>query len=138
MKKLKTLLKLSLEAKKANPSPPVGPILGQYGVNLGLFCSTYNDLTKNLEGIVPVEISIFNDKSFTLNLKTAPTSILLLKQLKKTKGSSKPNLQKIGQLKISELFPIAETKLKELNTKNLTQAVLSIQGTAQSLGISIV
>nr|QCI07414.1 ribosomal protein L11 [Leiomenia cribrosa] len=137
-KKVIGLVKLALTAGKATPAPPVGPALGQYGANIVMFCKEYNARTADKSGLViPVEVSIYEDRSFSFILKTPPASVLLAKAAGIQKGSSKPNLDKIGFISQQQLKEIAETKLQDLNTNNITKAINIISGTANSMGITI-
>nr|BCQ06525.1 ribosomal protein L11 [Nitzschia putrida] len=138
IKKIIASIKLELYAGKASPSSSIGPILGQYGVNIALFCKEYNEKTNNNLGfIIPTEISIYSDRSYSFILKTPPTSFLLLKELKIEKGSSEPNKKIIGYINNESLKKIAEIKLNDLNTKKLNKAINIIKGTAQAMGIMI-
>lgn len=137
-KKIKAVVKLQIEAGKANPAPPVGPALGQHGVNIMAFCKQYNDLTAaNAGSIVPVEITIFEDRSFTFVTKTPPTADLLKKALGAEKGSNSPNRNKIGALPLEKIKEIAKIKLKDLNAVDLDAAMKMVEGTARSMGIEI-
>nr|YP_009237850.1 ribosomal protein L11 [Gracilariopsis lemaneiformis]YP_009294747.1 ribosomal protein L11 [Gracilariopsis chorda]AJO68388.1 ribosomal protein L11 [Gracilariopsis lemaneiformis]AML79877.1 ribosomal protein L11 [Gracilariopsis lemaneiformis]AOM67007.1 ribosomal protein L11 [Gracilariopsis chorda] len=137
-KKLIGLVKLALNAGKATPAPPVGPALGQYGANIVMFCKEYNARTTDKAGLViPVEISIYEDKSFSFILKTPPASILLIKAANIKAGSGQPNTQKVGSISIQQLKEIAEIKLQDLNTQNIEKAMLIIKGTAENMGIQI-
>lgn len=138
-KKVTSIIKLALSAGKAVPAPPVGPALSQHGVNIATFCKEYNARTADQSGlIIPVEISVYEDRSYTFILKTPPASVLLTKSLKLKKGASEPNKQKIGSITNTELKKIAEIKLPDLNTKNLDSAFKIISGTAKNMGIEIV
>nr|YP_009399189.1 ribosomal protein L11 [Taenioma perpusillum]ARW68586.1 ribosomal protein L11 [Taenioma perpusillum] len=137
-KKIIGFVKLALTAGKATPAPPVGPALGQYGANIVMFCKEYNAKTADKLGLViPVEISIYEDRSFSFVLKTPPASVLLAKAAGVDKGSGLPNTKKVGSISTAQLREIAETKLQDLNTKNLDKAMLIINGTALSMGINI-
>nr|YP_009732505.1 50S ribosomal protein L11 [Gracilaria textorii]QHS70967.1 50S ribosomal protein L11 [Gracilaria textorii] len=137
-KKIIGLVKLALNAGKATPAPPVGPALGQYGANIVLFCKEYNARTADRLGLViPVEISIYEDRSFSFILKTPPASILLKKAAKIQSGSGQPNTQKIGSISITQLQEIAETKLQDLNTQDIKKAMKIVKGTAKNMGIQI-
>jgi large subunit ribosomal protein L11 len=132
------LIKLSLLAGKATPAPPVGPALGQHGLNIANFCKEYNAKTSNQIGsTIPVEISVYDDRSYTFILKTPPTSILLMKMAEIKKGSSTPNKLNVGSITKNQLFEIANIKLLDLNTKNLISAYKNIEGTAKNMGIII-
>jgi large subunit ribosomal protein L11 len=137
-KKIKAFIKLALNAGKATSAPPVGPALGQYGINIINFCKEYNLKTQNQIGlIVPVKLTIYEDKSYTFILKSPPTSTLLLKALNLKKGASIQNKEIIGTVSDLQLIEIAKIKLEDLNTKNLEKAVLIIKGTAKNMGIKI-
>lgn len=137
-KKLITIIKLALPAGKAVPAPPVGPALSQHGVNISAFCKEYNGRTSDQSGvIIPVEISVYEDRSYTFILKTPPASFLLSKALSNTKGSSEPNRQLIGSITELELRKITEIKLPDLNTKSLESGMKIIAGTAKNMGIQI-
>jgi large subunit ribosomal protein L11 len=139
MKKVKAVVKLQIEAGKANPAPPVGPALAQHGINLMQFCKEYNARTANQVGnVVPAEITIFQDGSFKFVLKTSPTPDLLRKAAGVESGSAEPNKNKVGQITHAQLEEIARTKMKDLNAVNLEGAMLQIEGTARSMGIAIV
>ena len=138
IKKIKTFIKLALSAGKATSAPPVGPALGQYGINIINFCKEYNLKTADQIGlIVPVKITIYEDKSYTFVLKSPPTSVLLLKSLNEKKGSAEPNKKIIGTINQEQLLEIAKIKFTDLNTKNISKALLIIAGTAKSMGILI-
>lgn len=137
-KKIKIIIKLSLIAGKATPAPPIGPSLGQHGVNLLNFCKEYNAKTNDKVGtIIPAEITIFDDKSFSFILKTPPTAFLLLKACNLKKGASKPGDEKIGILKKNDLIEIAKIKLNDLNTIDINKASQIIIGTAKNLGLKV-
>ena len=137
-KKLITIIKLALPAGKAVPAPPVGPALSQHGVNISAFCKEYNGRTSDQSGvIIPVEISVYEDRSYSFILKTPPASFLLSKALNNTKGSSEPNRQLIGSISELQLKKIAEIKLPDLNTKSLESGMKIIAGTAKNMGIQI-
>ena len=137
-KKIIAIVKLALSAGKATPAPPIGPALGQHGVNIVMFCKDYNARTADKQGlIIPVEISIFDDRSFSFILKTPPASVLLSKAAGIAKGSGVPNLNFVGSITDQQLTDIAETKLQDLNTNNLQQAKKIIAGTAKNMGIAI-
>jgi len=138
-KKLTAVVKLALPAAKATPAPPVGPALGQHGVNIAGFCKEYNARTIDKAGlIIPVEISIFEDRSFTFILKTPPASVLLVNAAKIKKGSATPNKVNVGSIKKSQLEEIAKIKLPDLNTTKLESALKIVEGTAKNMGISII
>lgn len=137
-KKVVSIIKLALAAGKATPAPPVGPVLGQHGVNIMMFCKEYNAKTSDKAGlIIPVEISVFEDRSFTFVLKTPPASVLLAKAASVEKGSGLPNTKKVGTVTRAQLEEIAEKKLPDLNTKDVSQAAKIIEGTARNMGIII-
>lgn len=137
-KRIKTVIKLQLPAGEASPAPPVGPALGQYGVNIMAFCKEYNERTASQGGsIVPAEITIYEDRSFTFALKTPPVADLLRRALDVEKGSGIPNLQKIGRLPRERIRDIAEIKMKDLNAADIEGAMRMIEGTARSMGIEI-
>jgi large subunit ribosomal protein L11 len=139
MKKLIAEVKLQIPAGKANPSPPIGPALGQHGVNIMEFCKAFNAKTTKQEGlIIPVVISIFADRSFTFVTKTPPASILLLKAAGLEKGSGEPNRNKVGKVTARQVQEIATLKMPDLNTKSLESAVRMVRGTARSMGIEVV
>ena len=137
-KKVVAVIKLQIEASKANPAPPVGPALGQHGINIMGFCKDYNERTAAQAGsIVPVEITIFEDRSFTFITKTPPTSDLLKKALGLEKAATTPGQQKVGVLSRDKLREIAELKAKDLNATRIEGAERIIEGTARSMGIEI-
>jgi large subunit ribosomal protein L11 len=139
IKKIKTYVKLILPAGKASSLPPVGPALGQYGINISAFCKEYNLRTiENLDDIIPVKITIYEDKSYSFILKSSPTSILLKKILNIKKGSNCSNKNIVGEITIEKLEEIALLKKKDLNTDNLQKAVAIIMGTAKNMGIKII
>lgn len=137
MAKLKTKLKINIPAGKANPAPPIGPALGQHGVQIMAFCNEFNEKTKGMDGIVPAEISIFEDSSFTFILKTPPAASLILKAIKQEKGSGEPNKKKIGTLTKAQLKEIAEIKMPDLNARDVDQAMKIIAGTAKNMGVEV-
>jgi len=138
-KKVASLIKLALPAGKATPAPPVGPALGQHGVNIAAFCKEYNAKTKDKIGlIIPVEISVYEDRSYIFILKTPPASILLVNAAKIKKGSSTPNQKSVGSITKTQLKEIAMIKLPDLNTTNIKNATKIIEGTARNMGISII
>lgn len=137
-KKVVGFVKLALNAGKATPAPPVGPALGQHGANIVMFCKEYNAKTADKVGLViPVEISIYEDRSFSFVLKTPPASVLLAKAAGIHKGSGMPNLKKVGSISNAQLEEIAKTKLPDLNTSSINQAMLIVRGTARSMGILV-
>jgi len=138
-KKVVAVVKLQLPAGKATPAPPVGPALGQHGVNIMAFCKEYNAQTAHMVGdIVPVEVTIYSDRSFTFVLKTPPVSTLLKKAAGIEKGSSEPNRRKVGRVTRQQIREIAQLKLKDLNTNDIEAAMRIVEGTARSMGIEIV
>jgi large subunit ribosomal protein L11 len=138
-KKIKAIVRLQITAGKANPAPPVGPALGQHGVNIMGFCKEYNARTAGMAGnIVPVEITIFQDSSFTFELKTPPATDLLKKAAGIPKGSSEPHRSKVGTVSRADIRDIAEKKMKDLNAVDLDGAMKMIEGTARSMGIKVV
>ena len=137
-KKLIGFIKLQIPAGKANPAPPVGPALGQHGVNIMEFCKAFNAKTQEKTGkLIPVEISVFADRSFTFITKTPPTSSLVLEYAKLEKGSSEPNKEKVGQLSKNQVRDIAEIKMPDLNATNIESAMRMVEGTARSMGVTI-
>jgi len=138
-KKVKAIVKLQLNAGKANPAPPVGPALGQHGVNLMAFCKEYNARTAAQTGmIIPVEMTVFQDNSFTFVTKTPPAADLLKKAANVAKGSATPNTKPSGKITRAQLREIAETKMKDLNANDLAAAMKMVEGTATSMGITVV
>ena len=137
-KEVLTVIKLQIPAGKANPAPPIGPALGQHGLNIQGFCTEFNDKTKPLgDTIVPVEITVFEDRSYTFITKTPPAAVLILKALNLQKGSGEPNKNKVGTIKRSQLKEIAETKMPDLNANDIDQAIKIIAGTARSMGVMV-
>jgi large subunit ribosomal protein L11 len=138
-KKIVGYIKLQIKAGQANPSPPIGPALGQRGVNIMEFCKAFNAKTSSLEVglLVPVVITVFSDKSFTFIVKTPPASILIKRLLKLAKGSARPNTLKVGKLSHEQLVEIATAKQPDLTAANLTAAVRTIAGSARSMGIEV-
>ena len=137
-KKVKTLIKLQIEAGKATPAPPVGPALGQHGVNIMAFCKDYNERTSSKSGsIIPVEITVYEDRSFTFVIKTPPASDLLKRTLNIEKGSSTTGQQKAGAIPRAKLVEIAKIKMADLNTQDIEAATRIIEGTARSMGIEV-
>jgi len=136
-KKIKTVIKVNLPAGAANPAPPLGPALGQHGVNIMDFVNQYNEATKDRRGeTVPAEITIFEDRSFTFILKTAPVADLIKQELKLKSGSGEPNKKKVGNLTQDQLKKIATKKLPDFNTSNIETAMQIVAGTARSMGIT--
>ena len=137
-KKIKTVIKLQIPAGQANPAPPVGPALGQHGINIMAFCKEYNERTASQSGsIIPVEITVFDDRSFTFVIKTPPTSDLLKKALGVEKGAGATGREKVGALSRDKLREIAKLKSKDLNATSIEGAERIIEGTARSMGIEI-
>jgi len=137
-KKLAAIIKLQIQAGAANPAPPVGPALGQHGVNIMEFCKAYNAATESQRGqIVPVEISVYEDRSFTFVTKTPPAARLLLKAAGVEKGSGEPHKTKVAKVTMAQVREIAETKMEDLNANDIDQAAKIIAGTARSMGITV-
>ncbi len=137
-KRVKAVVKLQIQAGKATPAPPIGTVLGPQGINLVMFCKEYNERTAPMAGsVVPVEITIFEDRSFTFVTKTPPAADLLRKEAKVEKGSATPNKAKVGAISKAQLRKIAETKMKDLNVNSVEAAERLIAGTARSMGISV-
>jgi len=138
-KKIKTILKLQLEATKATPAPPVGTALGPHGLNIAEFCKQFNDATKDMVGdVVPAEITIFEDRSFTFKLKTPPASALIKKAAGVEKGAANPLTGKVGKISRADIRKIAERKMVDLNANDLDSAEKIIAGTARSMGVEVV
>jgi large subunit ribosomal protein L11 len=138
-KKVKAIIKLQIPAGKANPAPPVGPALGQHGLNIMAFCKEYNARTATMMGsIIPVEITVFQDQSFTFVTKTPPASDLLRKAAGVDKGSGEPNRNKVGSITRDQVREIAELKMKDLNAIDLEGAMHQIEGSARSMGIKVI
>ncbi|MFC1617067.1 50S ribosomal protein L11 [Candidatus Margulisiibacteriota bacterium] len=137
-KQVKTLIKLQIPAGKANPAPPVGPALGQHGVQIMDFCKAYNDKTKDKAGqIIPVEITVYEDRSFTFILKTPPVSDLIKSALSLDKGSAEPNKNKVGKISSEKVREIAEIKMPDLNASKIESAMRIIEGSARSMGVEL-
>ena len=137
-KKIIASIKLQIKAGKATPSPPIGPALGQHGVNIMEFCKAYNAMTQSKEGmIIPVVITVYADRSFTFITKTPPVSVLLKQAAKIAKGASDPKREKVGIVTAGQVKEIAELKFKDLNAVNIEGAIKTIAGTARSMGIEI-
>ena len=137
-KKVSGYIKLQITAGKANPAPPVGPALGQHGVNIMEFCKAFNAVTQDQNGmIIPVVITVYADRSFTFITKTPPAAVLLKKKAGISKGSSEPNREKVGKVKESDLREIAELKMKDLNANSIEMAMEMIRGTARSMGLEV-
>lgn len=138
-KKVVAVIKLQIPAGEANPAPPVGPALGQHGVNIMEFCKAYNEATKDQKGlIVPVEITVYEDRSFTFVTKTPPASVLIKKAIGIEKGSGEPNKNKVGKITKQQIREIAELKMKDLNANDIEAAMRIIEGTARSMGVEVV
>lgn len=137
-KKLKAIVRLQLQAGKANPAPPVGPALASHGINIMAFCKEYNARTSNRPGeVLPAEITIYTDGSFTFVLRTPPAAVLLRKAAGVEKGSGVPNKDKVGKVSRAQVKEIAELKMKDLNAINLEGAMKQVEGTARSMGITV-
>lgn len=137
-KKVIGLVKLAITAGKATPAPPVGPALGQHGVNIMAFCKEYNERTKDQAGlIIPVEITVYEDRSFTFITKTPPASVLLKKVANINSGSSEPNRKKVATISKSKVREIADIKMKDLNAASVEAAMRMVEGTARSMGIVV-
>ena len=138
-KKVKAVVKLQLDAGKATPAPPVGSVLGPYGINLPSFTKEFNEKTASQAGfIIPVVITIYEDRSFTFELKTPPTAVLIKKAIGLDKGSGKPNKQKVGKITKEQVKKIAETKMPDLNAASLESAMSMVAGAARSMGVEVV
>ncbi|MDI6861596.1 MAG: 50S ribosomal protein L11 [Caldisericia bacterium] len=137
-KEVEAIIKLQIPAGKATPAPPIGPALGQKGVNIMQFCNEFNQKTKDQEGIIlPVIITVYKDKTFTFEIKTPPVSELIKRTLKIEKGSGEPNKTKVGRLTKKQIREIAEKKLKDLNTDDIEAAMRIVEGTARSMGVEV-
>lgn len=137
-KEVKALIKLQIAAGKANPAPPVGPALGQHGVNIMEFCKAYNDKTKDKgDLVIPVEITVYQDRTFTFALKTPPAAVLLKKAAGIASGSAVPNRDKVGKVTKDQVKEIAEAKMPDLNANNVEQAMKIIEGSARSMGLIV-
>ena len=137
-KKIRAVIKLQLEAGKATPAPPVGPALGQHGANIMAFCKEYNERTSSQAGsIIPVEIIVYEDRSFTFALKTPPASDLIKKALGLEKGSPAQVREKVGTISRNQLRQIAEAKMKDLNANDIDAAIRMVEGTARSMGVEV-
>lgn len=138
MKKVTGFIKLQCKGGQANPAPPIGPALGSKGVNIMEFCKQFNARTKADQGmVIPVVITVYSDRSFTFVTKTPPAAVLLLKAIKKDKGSGVPNMEKVGKVTERQIREIAEYKFKDMNAANIESAMRSIAGTARSMGIEL-
>jgi len=137
-KKILTTIKLQIQAGKANPAPPIGPALGQHGLNIQEFCTKFNDATKDKMGdIIPVELTVFEDRTYTMKFKTPPTAELLKKAAKIAKGSGKPNLEKVGTVTRAQVKEIAEIKMPDINANDINAAMRIVEGTARQMGIEV-
>lgn len=137
-KKIKIILKLQISAGEATPAPPIGPALGQHGVNIMEFVKSYNEETVDKKGqVVPAVVTVYEDRSFSFITKTPPVSEMIKKELRLEKGSGVPHREKVGKLSTEQLRRIAETKLPDLNTKNIDSAIKVVAGTARSMGVEI-
>jgi large subunit ribosomal protein L11 len=137
-KKVKTVIKLQIEAGKATPAPPVGPALGQHGINIMDFCKEYNERTASQAGfIIPAEITVYTDRSFSFVTKMSPASDLLRRTLKVEKGSGNPGTEKIGKISRDEIYQIARAKIKDFNTTDIDKAASIVEGTARSMGVEV-
>jgi large subunit ribosomal protein L11 len=138
VKKVQAIVKLQIPAGKANPSPPVGPALGQHGVNIMEFCKGFNAQTGSQEGLIlPVVVTIFQDRSFTFVVKTPPAAVLLKRAAKLAKGSGEPNKTKVGSVSRAQVKEIAQLKLPDLNANDIDAAMRIVEGTARSMGIEV-
>jgi large subunit ribosomal protein L11 len=136
-KKIKTVIKLQLQAGKATPAPPVGTALGPHGINIMEFCKAYNERTANQSGVIPAQITVYEDRTFTFITKTAPAAELLKKAAGVEKGSGNPNREKVGSLSRQQIREIAEVKQADLNAHDLEHATRIIEGTARSMGLGV-
>ncbi len=137
-KKITAVIKLAINAGKANPAPPIGPALGQHGVNIMMFCKEYNARTADQAGmVVPVEISVYEDRSFTFILKTPPASKLIAKAAGVPSGSGEPNKKKVGSITRAQLEEIAKVKMPDLNANDIEAAMRIVEGTARNMGITV-
>jgi len=138
MKKIQNIVKIQIPAGKATPAPPVGPALAQYGINISEFCQKFNDITKEQIGFtIPVEVSIYEDRTYDFKVKSPLASELIKKAIGIEKGSGVPNKTKVGKITRTQLKEIANKKLSDLNTKDINQAIKTIEGTAKNMGITI-
>ena len=138
-KKLKAIVRLQIEAGKANPAPPIGPALAGHGINIMAFCKEYNARTSNRQGeVLPAEITVYTDNSFTFVLKTPPAAVLLRKAAGVPKGSAVPNKDKVGKVTHKQVREIAELKMKDLNAIDIDGAMKQVEGTARSMGLNVV
>lgn len=137
-RKVVAIIKLAINAGKATPAPPIGPALGQHGVNIMMFCKEYNAKTADKVGyVIPVEISVYEDRSFTFVLKTPPASVLICKAAGIERGSGNPNSKKVGSITTDQLREIAQTKLPDLNARDIDAAMRIVAGTARNMGVTI-
>lgn len=137
-KKILTVIKLQIPAGKANPAPPVGPALGQHGINIQDFCTQFNEKTKEKgDTVIPVEITVFEDRSFVFITKTPPAAVLIKKAINLNKGSGVPNKDKVGKITRAQLKKIAEEKMEDLNANDIDAAINIIAGTARSMGVEV-
>ena len=137
-KKVSAIIKLQVNAGKANPAPPVGPALGQHGVNIMEFCKTFNERTASQVGmVIPVVITVYEDRTFTFITKTPPAAVLIKKAMKIERGSGVPNREKVGTIKRSQVKEIAELKMPDLNAANVESAMRMVEGTARSMGVVV-
>tara|TARA_B100001123_G_scaffold435221_1_gene563267 strand:+ start:253 stop:678 length:426 start_codon:yes stop_codon:yes gene_type:complete len=137
-KKITGYIKLQIQAGQANPSPPVGPALGQHGVNIMEFCKAFNAKTQEMAGkLIPVEITVFADRSFTFITKTPPTSFLIMDAIKLKKGSGEPHKEKVGKITEAQVKEIAEIKMPDLNASSIESAASMVKGTARSMGVTV-
>ena len=138
-KKLKAIVRLQIEAGKANPAPPIGPALAGHGINIMQFCKEYNARTSNRQGeVLPAEITVYTDNSFTFVLKTPPAAVLLRKAAGIPKGSAVPNKDKVGKVTSKQVREIAELKMKDLNAIDIEGAMKQVEGTARSMGLNVI
>jgi large subunit ribosomal protein L11 len=138
-KKLKAIVRLQIEAGKANPAPPIGPALAGHGINIMAFCKEYNARTSNRQGeVLPAEITVYTDNSFTFILKTPPAAVLLRKAAGVPKGSAVPNKDKVGKVSRKQVREIAELKMKDLNAIDIEGAMKQVEGTARSMGLNVI
>lgn len=137
-KQIKTVVKIQIQAGKANPAPPIGPALAQHGLNIAEFCQKFNDATKEKAGyVIPAEVTIYTDRTYTFKLKNPLASELLKKAAGVEKGSGEPNKKTVGKITRAQLLQIAQKKMADLNTTDIEQAIKIIEGTAKNMGISI-
>jgi len=138
-KKIKSIVKVQIEAGKATPAPPIGPSLAPHGINLAEFCKTFNDMTKDQVGfIIPAEVTVYEDRTYSLKLKKPPVSDLIKKTIGIGKGSGTPNKTKVGNITKAQIREIAEKKMPDLNTEDIEAAMKMVEGTAKNMGVNIV